>query len=60
MKMEIEAINKTQTKGILKMKILGKKTDTRDTNIFNTIGQMEQNLRQKIQQKKFFTGQRKC
>ena len=38
LKMEIEAIKKTQTKGILEMKILGKKTDTRDTNIFNTIG----------------------
>ena len=38
LKMEIEAIKKTQPKGILKMKILGKKTDTRDTNIFNTIG----------------------
>jgi hypothetical protein len=45
LKMEIEAIKKTQTKGILKMVNLGKRTGTTDASITNRIQGIEGKLR---------------
>lgn len=39
--MGVEAINKTQTEGILEMENLGKRTGTTDTSITNRIQEME-------------------
>lgn len=39
--MEVEAIKKTQTDGILEMKNLGKRTGTTDASITNIIQEME-------------------
>jgi hypothetical protein len=56
LKMEIEAIKKTPTEGILKLEILGKKTNERCKHQQNTRGRRE-NLRYRkvwsINQRKF-------
>ena len=42
LKMEIEAIKKTQTEGILEMENLVKRTETIDTSITNRIQEMKE------------------
>ena len=42
--MEIEAIKKTQTEGILEMKNLGKRTETTDASITKRMQEMEENI----------------
>ena len=44
--MEIEAIKKTQTEGILEMENLGKRTT--DTTLTNRTQEIEENLRHRI------------
>ena len=44
LKTEIEAIKKTQTKGILGMENLGKRTGTREASITNRIQEMEERV----------------
>ena len=44
MKIEIEAIKKTQTKGILEMENLGKGTGATDISITNRIQEMEEKI----------------
>ena len=45
LKMEIEAIKKTQTEAILEMENIGKGTGTTDTSITNNIQEMEEKIR---------------
>jgi predicted transcriptional regulator len=44
LKVEIEAIKKTQTEGILEMKNLGKRTETTDASITKRMQEMEENI----------------
>ena len=44
LKVEIEAITKTQTDEFLKMENLGKKTGTTETSIINRIQEMEERI----------------
>ena len=44
MKMEIEAIKKTQTEGILEMENLGKRIGTTDTNMANRIQERKKRI----------------
>ena len=44
LKIEIEAIKKTYTEGILEMENLGKRTGTTDTSITNRIQEMEERI----------------
>ena len=44
MKTEIEVIKKTQTKGILDMENLGKRTGTTETSITNRIQEIEERI----------------
>lgn len=44
MKMEIESINKTQTEGILEMKILGTWTGTTEVRFTNIIQAMKEGI----------------
>ena len=44
LKMEIEAIKKTQTEEILEMENLGKRTGTTDASITNRIQEMEERI----------------
>jgi hypothetical protein len=43
--MEIEAIKKTQTEGILEMETIGRRTEPTDVSIANRIQEMEESLR---------------
>jgi hypothetical protein len=44
LKVEIEAINKTQTEGILKMENLRRRTETTNTSITNRVQEMEKRI----------------
>ena len=50
LKIQIDAINKIQTEGILKMENLGKRIGTTDESITNRIQEMEEGLEDMIEE----------